>query len=90
MMFHVSTQHIARHHILQLVTFQGGYFPFFLLELWLDRGVDNLVSLVLLLIYPDVCMPDNPLFFLVLLRCIEVSKINLLLCGDIFVGVWSS
>jgi hypothetical protein len=78
MMFHVSTQHIA--------------FPFFLLELWFDRGVDNLVSLVLL-ISPDVhmpAMPDYPLCVLMLLLCIEVSKMNLLLCGYIFVGVWSS
>jgi hypothetical protein len=69
-------------------------FAFFLLELLVDLGVDNTVILVvLLLIYPDVRVPPlpvKPLCFLLLLLCIEVSKRNLLLCGEIFGGVWKS
>jgi hypothetical protein len=73
--------------------FSGDCFAFFLLELWVDIGVDNPVVLVLLIISPDVGMPDfhdKPLCVLLLLLCIEVSKRNLILCGDIFGGVWKS
>jgi hypothetical protein len=38
----------------------GDCFAFFLLELWVEFGVDNPVILVLLLISPDVCVPDLP------------------------------
>jgi hypothetical protein len=71
----------------------GDCFAFFLLELLVALGVDNPVVLVLLLIYPDVrvpALPAKPLCFLLLLLCIEVSKINLLLCGERFGGVWKS
>jgi hypothetical protein len=54
----------------------GDCFAFFLLELWVDLGVDNPV-LVLLLISPDVRIPDlptKPLCFLLLLLFIELSK----------------
>jgi hypothetical protein len=71
----------------------GDCFAFFLLELLVDLGVDNPVVLVLHLISPDVHMPylpAKPLCFLLLLLCIEFSKRNLLLCGEIFGGVWKS
>jgi hypothetical protein len=71
----------------------GDCFVFFLLELWVCLGVDNQVVLVLLLISPDVYMPDlpaKPLCLLMVLLCIEVSKRNLLLCRDIVGGVWKS
>jgi hypothetical protein len=75
--------------------FSGDYFAFFLLELRVDLGAYNevlLVLLVLLLIYPDVRMPAKPLFFLLLLLllCIEISKRDMLLCGERFGGVWKS
>jgi hypothetical protein len=71
----------------------GGFFSFFLLEIMVDLGVDNPLILVLLLISPDVRVPPfpaKPLCFLLLLLCIEVSTRNLLLCGEIFGGVWKS
>jgi hypothetical protein len=55
----------------------GDCFAFFLLELWVELGVDNPVLLILLLISPDVRMsafPAKLLFFLLLPLCIEVSK----------------
>jgi hypothetical protein len=81
--------------------YQASYSPlgdlycsaFFLLELLVDLGVDTPVILVLLLISPDVrvpTLPAKPLCVLLLLLCIEVSKRNLLLCGEIFGGVWKS
>jgi hypothetical protein len=71
----------------------GYCFAFFLLELLVDLGVDNPVILVLLLISPDVRVPPlpaKPLCLLLLLLCIEVSKSNLLLCGEICGDVWKS
>jgi hypothetical protein len=68
-------------------------FAFFPLELMVDLGVDNPVILVLLLISPDVRvspLPDKPLCVLMLLLYIEVSKRNLLLCGEISGDVWNS
>jgi hypothetical protein len=67
---------------------QGGFFR---LELRVDLGIDDLVLLVHLLVSPDVRMPTlpaKPLCFLLLLPCIEVSRMNLLLCGERFRGVW--
>jgi hypothetical protein len=66
----------------------GDCFAFFLLELWVDLGVDNPVLLVLLLISPDVrvpALPAKPLCFLLLLLCR-----NLILCGERFGDVWKS
>jgi hypothetical protein len=40
--------------------FSGDCFAFFLLDFWVDLGVDNPVILVLLLIYPDVRVPAFP------------------------------
>jgi hypothetical protein len=76
-----------------LCDFHGDCFAFFLLELLVDLGVDNTVILVLLLISPDVRVPPlpaKPLCFLLLLLCIEIFKRNLLLCGEMFGGVWKS
>jgi hypothetical protein len=73
--------------------FSGDCFAFYLLELRVDFGVDNPVILVLLLVYPDVhvsALPAKPLCFLLLLLCIDVSKRNLLLCGERFGVVWKS
>jgi hypothetical protein len=72
----------------------GDCFAFFLRKLWVNLTVDNPVLLVVLLIIsPDVRMPDlpdKPLFFLLLLLCIEVSKRNVILCKERFGGVWKS
>jgi hypothetical protein len=68
-------------------------FAFFFLELLVALCVDYPAILVLLLIYPDVrvpTLPSKPLCFLLLLLRIEVLKRNLLLCGEIFGGVWKS
>jgi hypothetical protein len=69
----------------------GDCFASFLLEHLVDLCVDKLVILVLLLISPDVrvpILPDKPLCFLLLLLYIEVSRMNLLICGEIFGGFW--
>jgi hypothetical protein len=92
MMFQVSSQHIARSYS-PLGDLSADCFAFFLLELLVDLGVDNPVILLLLLMSPDVRVPpllDKPLCLLLLLLCIEVSKRNLILCAEIFGGVWKS
>jgi hypothetical protein len=60
----------------------GDFFPFFLLELLVDVGVDNPVLLVLLLISPDVRVPALSAKKLASLRrniqrCLEVASWDL-------------
>jgi hypothetical protein len=85
-LFHCQASHYP------LSGLSGDLFAFFLLELRVDIVVDNTVILVLLLISPDVWMPDlpdKPLCFLMLLLCIEFSKRNLFFCQERFRGVWN-
>jgi hypothetical protein len=53
----------------------------------LKIGVEALCDLLFLLSLDVGVLPGNLLYFFMLLLCIEVSKRNLLLCGDTFLDV---